>query len=150
MDDFITNQCGDYGNEANFEAKEMTPQAKRTFWVVMISILTFIAVYYPFMYYQNNFAVHHTMINAPFDEELYKYNMFQEFRKFKDEFDGKFEVVTRQLGGHNPLNITFYNLRNEVLSSHDIRDMKSDDLVKLIRVNKVLEHPNKDHYVFFF
>lgn len=132
---------------------ESTPQKESSGVSVLTIVLFFtllIGVFFAAVYYQKNYRVAHTMINAPFDEELYKYNMFQEYRKFKDEFDGKFELVARQLGGHNPLNITFYNSYDEVLSSADIRNMKSEDLVQLIRDNNVYENPHKDTYVIFF
>ena len=49
----------------------------------------------------------HCIINSPFDEEIYKYTYWPNYKEFKEKYYGKFEIIEKQMS--HPINITFYN-----------------------------------------
>ena len=93
---------------------------------------------------KNDEGIEHCVINAPFDEEIYKYSFFPKYRQFKDQYYGKFEVIEKQMSV--PLNITFYDKDWKIVSEHPIVDLQPEEIADLIRSKGFYEHEDKDAY----
>jgi hypothetical protein len=96
---------------------------------------------------KNDQGIEHCIINAPFDEEIYKYTFWPNYREFKDKYNGKFEVIEKQMS--HPINITFYDADWAEVEAHSIHELPAEDIANLIRSKGIYEHEDKDAYVFF-
>ena len=93
---------------------------------------------------KNDQGIVHCVINAPFDEEIYKYTYWPNYREFKDKYYGKFEVIEKQMS--HPINITFYDEAWKEVEAHSIHEMPSEEIAGLIRSKGFYEHEHKDVY----
>ena len=96
---------------------------------------------------KNDQGIEHCIINAPFDEEIYKYTFWPNYREFKDKYNGTFEVIEKQMS--HPINITFYDADWKEVEVHSIHELPAEEIADLIRSKGFYEHPDKDAYVFF-
>ena len=97
---------------------------------------------------KNSQGIEHCVINAPFDEEIYKYTFWPNYREFKDKYNGKFEVIEKQMS--HPINITFYDAAWVEVEAHSIHELPAEEIADLIRSKGFYEHEDKDAYVRFF
>jgi hypothetical protein len=95
---------------------------------------------------KNDQGIEHCIINAPFDEEIYKFTYWPNYREFKDKYNGKFEVIEKQMS--HPINITFYDADWAEVEAHSIHELPAEDIADLIRSKGFYEHEDKDAYVF--
>jgi len=93
---------------------------------------------------KNDQGIQHAVINAPFDEEIYKYTFWPNYREFKDKYNGSFEVIEKQMS--HPINITFYDSDWKEVEAHSIHEMPAEDIADLIRSKGFEEHADKDAY----
>jgi len=93
---------------------------------------------------KNTQGIEHCIINAPFDEEIYKFTYWPNYKEFKEKYDGKFEVIVRQMS--HPINITFFDKEWKEVEAHSIHEMAADDIADLIRSKGFYENADKDEY----
>ena len=93
---------------------------------------------------ENEKGIQHCVINSPFNEEIYKYNFWPNYKEFNETYNGKFEIVERQMS--HPINITFYDKDWKEVEVHTIHEMPAEEIANLIRSKGFVENPDKEAY----